>query len=306
MLSTIPNKGRRTFAAMTIYLDDVISKMVDAFKAANMWESTVLVYASDNGGDPPAVGCGSNWPLRGRKATLYEGGVKVPAFIHSPLISSSSRGITYDNMMHVTDWLPTLIEGVLGRKDLLVSNEIPGSTRQRQGLDGVNQWTELLRGGGGLSSPLAPRSETLLNIDYLWGLKSSWQSYDTAAIIVGHWKLILKEVNETVWPTPTNLDNDFSRAPAIADGSGTDVFNWLFNLADDPTESENLYDVYPEKVAPPSSFLLPLKILVCLVHLLDSSLSGYRAYREDCDLSGEYGGRSFLQHQRPELVRGSS
>lgn len=248
VLKLIPNEGRRTFAAMTIYLDSTFSKMVETLKAADMWENTVLVYASDNGGDPPAIGCGSNWPLRGRKATLFEGGVRVPAFIHSPLLPSSSRGITYDSIVSVTDWLPTLIEGVLGRGDLLQSSEIPGSTRQRSGLDGVNQWTQLLRGGGSLTSPSAPRKEVLLNIDYLWGLDSTWQDYDTAAIIVGRWKLILKEVNETAWPTPTDPDNDYSREPAIADGSGTDVFNWLFDIANDPSESLNLYDDYPEKV----------------------------------------------------------
>ena len=39
----------------------------------------------------------------------WNGGVKATAFIHSNLLSSSVRGTTYTGLMHVTDWLPTLM-----------------------------------------------------------------------------------------------------------------------------------------------------------------------------------------------------
>jgi arylsulfatase B len=52
---------------------------------------------------------GKNSDLRGTKATLFEGGTKVDAFIYSPLLPSDVVGTVYSNLFHVTDWFPTLL-----------------------------------------------------------------------------------------------------------------------------------------------------------------------------------------------------
>ena len=48
---------------------------------------------------------GTNWPLRGSKWTIWEGGVKVPAFVRGPGIAPGS---TTSELFHITDWVPTL------------------------------------------------------------------------------------------------------------------------------------------------------------------------------------------------------
>ena len=45
--------------------------------------------------------------LIGFKSTIYEGGTRVPGFIHSPLLYKS--GYVSAAMVHVTDWFPTIL-----------------------------------------------------------------------------------------------------------------------------------------------------------------------------------------------------
>jgi arylsulfatase A-like enzyme len=58
-----------------------------------MYDNSVLMVWSDNGANPD--GGGSNEPLRGKKTQLFEGGVKTPAFIHTPLLPSTSKVATH-------------------------------------------------------------------------------------------------------------------------------------------------------------------------------------------------------------------
>jgi len=65
-----------------------------------------LALPADNGAQGGQGG--SSYPLRGWKTQLYEGGVRVPGFVHSPLLPASVRGTVSHELFHVTDWLPTL------------------------------------------------------------------------------------------------------------------------------------------------------------------------------------------------------
>ena len=58
-------------------LDMAVENVTNSFKKAGLWDDTVLVFTSDNGG----IGPGNNYPLRGMKTTSWEGGVKAAAFV---------------------------------------------------------------------------------------------------------------------------------------------------------------------------------------------------------------------------------
>ncbi|CAN7948174.1 unnamed protein product [Ixodes pacificus] len=106
--SYIKEESRTLFAGMVDALDQSVGSVVDALQKADMLTNTILVFSTDNGALPWGFKSnrGSNWPLRGVKFTLYEGGVRGTAFIWSPLLENSKR--VSSQLMHITDWLPTL------------------------------------------------------------------------------------------------------------------------------------------------------------------------------------------------------
>ena len=66
-----------------------------------MYDQSIMVVQSDNGGLITEMGGGNNYPLRGEKKYIYEGGTRVHGFIHSPLIPKTGRQQWYQNMFHI-------------------------------------------------------------------------------------------------------------------------------------------------------------------------------------------------------------
>lgn len=143
----IKNFNRRKYAGMIEALDDSVGRTVAALEKAKMLENSIIVFVSDNGAQSEGFleNFGSNYPLRGLKFTVYEGGIRVPAYIYSPLIKMQSR--VSNLFMHVTDWLPTFYSAAGG--NLFDLGQI----------DGVDQWSKLQKNEQGT------RKFLLVNID---------------------------------------------------------------------------------------------------------------------------------------------
>ena len=107
---SIPYKGRRTFCAMLQAADEGIYNITTLLKERNLLDDTIIIFTTDNGGQ--TVAGSSNWPLRGNKNTVFEGGVCGTAFVWG----SKLHKMNYDNtqLIHATDWLPTIVEGIAG------------------------------------------------------------------------------------------------------------------------------------------------------------------------------------------------
>ena len=104
------SRARRELAGALLLVDRGVGDVKGSLEAHGMWNDTLLVVISDNGAEVKSGG--SNWPLRGEKATLWEGGHRVPAFVYSPSLPARARGATYAGLFYVTDWAPTILGGV--------------------------------------------------------------------------------------------------------------------------------------------------------------------------------------------------
>ena len=139
---SIADPTRRTFAGMIAALDEGLGNVTAALSARGMLDDTLIVVTTDNGG--PTTECSttgqSNWPYRGSKCSLWEGGTHGTAFVYWAGLPAAVRGKPFHGLSHAADLLPTIVSAVGSR---LWPNET-------QPLDGVDLWAALLSNG---SSP---------------------------------------------------------------------------------------------------------------------------------------------------------
>jgi arylsulfatase A-like enzyme len=136
-------------------MDDAIGRIVSAIDKRGMKNNTLIFFCSDNGG----TGVGDNGPLRGQKAQLYEGGVRVPAIAAWPGVLRA--GAVVNEPLHIVDMYPTLLKLAGAR----LEQPLP--------LDGKDAWPTIAQG-----KP-SPHEEILLNVTPANG-----------AIRCGQWKLV--------------------------------------------------------------------------------------------------------------------
>ncbi|CAN5621486.1 sulfatase-like hydrolase/transferase [soil metagenome] len=101
----------KTYAAMMKSLDDGIGKVLAALTKANLDHDTLLIFTSDNGGERFSY----NWPFRGQKFSLYEGGIKVPAIVRWPGVVPPGR-VTEQTSITM-DWTATILAAGQAKPD---------------------------------------------------------------------------------------------------------------------------------------------------------------------------------------------
>jgi len=198
--------------AMTTELDYGIGNVTEALYTAGMYDNSVIIMVSDNGGP---LGHSNNAPLRGGKGQLWEGGVRVEAWVHSPLINVARRGTTWPGLAHSSDWYVTLVEGIAGAA--------PGTATTGTGNrapDGHNLWPALV--GANLTSP---RTEVIHRVNNQYFNPQLGDSGSVAARfgemkIIGDWNCDGNDVWQA-WPELSTTPIEFGESGGELE-AGTD------------------------------------------------------------------------------------
>lgn len=131
-------KGKRhvnmSYGAMLSDLDTGIGQLLDAVKAAGITDNTYIIYTSDNGCIPTKDPGNINGPVHGYKATVWEGGIRVPFMVAGPSIKGGTVSRTpvvgYDILPTICDvagvkhW-PSVVEGGSMKETLLGDGTAP-------------------------------------------------------------------------------------------------------------------------------------------------------------------------------------
>ena len=209
------SKQAQAYATLVEGMDKSLGDLLDQLEQLDVAENTLVLFLGDNGSDAPlgeAYEHTSSAPLRGKKATCFEGGMRVPFIAawaktnpenkwQQRLPIPASR--IHEQLGTVMDLYPTLLA--------LTGVENPAGHT----VDGFDLATQL---SGKRNSD---RPETFLMHFPHQHRSSYFTSYRQ-----GEWKLV------------------YDYAP-----DGAKPEHRLYNLKSDPYENENLTDKHPEKLA---------------------------------------------------------
>ena len=96
--------------ALTMF-DDELGRLIQTLKDRNVYESTAIFYTADNGPHQGHERTDIHWStnfLRQCKASIFEGGHRVPGIFHAPWLISEFKNVT--TVIATQDFLPTIME----------------------------------------------------------------------------------------------------------------------------------------------------------------------------------------------------
>ena len=161
--------------AMVKQLDSNIGTIIQTLHDTGLWDNTLVVIHSDNGGEIMTPNCGgNNWPLRGGKFSNFEGGIRVNALVTGGVLPVERRGQVEEGLMSVADWYATYAH-LAG----LLEADIADGKAARASLppvDSLNCWDmiahgsdagerESRSGGGGCRSELPIGDNSAINFN---------------------------------------------------------------------------------------------------------------------------------------------
>jgi N-acetylgalactosamine-6-sulfatase len=215
------------FSASVSDLDKQIGRLLAGLAELGIADKTLVLFSSDNGPEDIHIrnaghsGVGSAGPFRGRKRSLYEGGVRVPFIVRWPGHVPAGR-IDDTSVVAGCDFLPTLCK--------LAGAEIPAS----HALDGEDVGDILLGKSRSRTNPLM----------WNWRFRIAGEVFHhspTLAIRDGDFKLLLNPDKSRVElydisKDPTQLANISEKHPDVVDRLSERVLAWHRTLPEGPSD----------------------------------------------------------------------
>ncbi|MBX6314001.1 MAG: arylsulfatase [Isosphaeraceae bacterium] len=206
-------------------LDWSVGRLLDTLDRLKRADDTLVIFTSDNGGvvNPNVeevaaamrAGLAINGPLRGGKHDIWEGGFRVPLLVRWP--GRVPAGTTSDQVIGLVDMLATLA-GFL---------DVPLPAGQAE--DSFDARAALFE-----TEPSRPVRDHIILQD----------AHATYAIRMGNWKLVERVGAPPVEPRNRNAAQKLARAKKEAPRHDE-----LFDLASDPSESNDVHAEHPDIVA---------------------------------------------------------
>lgn len=118
-----PTSQMQVYCAAVTGMDNALGYFLDQLKELGLQENTIILFSSDNGpedyhleGRAANAGVGDPGEGRGRKRSLYQGGVRVPCILRWPGHVPAGR-VDSSVAWSAVDFLPTLLS-VIGADDV--------------------------------------------------------------------------------------------------------------------------------------------------------------------------------------------
>lgn len=275
MYKDLPERVQK-FYAMISNLDTNVGRLRKFLKKNNLDDNTILIFMTDNGSacDKQNKFNLHNAGMRGKKASTYDGGHRVPCFIHWPA-GGINRGMDVDELTAHIDLLPTLKEACGLEK---------GSTSSFDG----SSIMSLLKGKNTSWPARTLVTETKV--------KERTEMYASAAIMTEQWRLVNKgEELYDIEKDPGQKQNLAPSHPQIVEQLQSDYQAWyravqegfspinrivIGSQKENPTRLTCM-DVYPVEGTKPG------KIVWNQIHVLEGNRN-HGKWLLEVEKSGEY------------------
>lgn len=201
-------------------MDNAVGEIRRLLHQYDISDNTMLWFASDNG--PAENTPGSTLGLRGRKGSLYEGGIRVPGIVEWPAIIKRNKVSRYP--VTTSDFVPTVIDALGLQRSLLDDPILDGTSILPVLRDSAKRMDRKRR-----SYTTATRNDT---IKWAFNVRGDFDGRFTAVIMDNKYKLI------------ANLKKSRIRSYS------------LYDLDEDPAE---MYDISQKNLSLSSNLMMSLE-----------------------------------------------